>query len=195
MSNVTGGRVRRLGLLAAMLTVLWGIAVKPAAAAAIQIGTLDWDAIAEDEDEYLFFCDAGMPCSRFTITNDLDDLTSSELALAGLPSADVLFEDVLLPGVLGGPLGSLSAAVGSFVWIASGDFTLVTVAFQLPNSLLGTLVLPNLTAPTTDPAAIFIVTDDVPPPSVPEPTTLLLVGSGLIAAARYHRGRRARLID
>ena len=28
----------------------------------------------EDEDEYLFFCEAGMPCSRFTITNDLDDL-------------------------------------------------------------------------------------------------------------------------
>lgn len=189
------GRLRQVGLLAAMLTVLWGVAATPVAAATIQIGTLDWDAIAEDEDEYLFFCDAGMPCSRFTITNDLDDLTQSELAVAGLPSADVLFEEVMLPGVLGGSLGSLSAAAGSFVWIASGDFSLVTIAFQLPNSLLGTLVLPSLTAPAADPAAIFIVTSDTPPPTVPEPATLMLVGSGLLAAVRLHRGRRARLVD
>ena len=187
------GRVRA-GLLAAMLTVLWGVAAAPAAAATIQIGTLDWDAIAEDEVEYLFFCDPSMPCSRFTITNDLDDLSSSELAQAGLPSADVLFEEVMLPGVLSGSLGSLSASIGSFVWIASGDFPLVTIAFQLPNSLLGQLVLPSLSAPTADPAAIFIVTNDTPP-TVPEPATLMLVGTGLIAAVRLHRGRRARLVD
>lgn len=187
-------RLRQAGLLAAMLTVLWGVAAAPVAAATIQIGTLDWDAVAEDEFEYLF-CDAGSPCSRFTITNDLDDLTQSELALAGLPDADVLFEEVTLPGVPGGSLGSLSASVGSFVWIASGDFPLVTIAFQLPNSLLGTLVLPSLTGPSVDPAGIFIVTEDTPPSSVPEPATLMLVGSGLIGAVRLHRGRRARLVD
>jgi hypothetical protein len=195
MSNGMRGRLRRAGLLGAMLTVLWGVAVAPAAAATIQIGTLDWDAIAEEEDEYLFFCDPGMPCSRFTITNDLDDLTSPELSLVGLPSADALFENVMLPGVLGGSLGSLSATVGSFVWIASGDFPLVTIAFQLPNSVLGQLIFPSLSAPSADPAAIVIVTSDTPPPAVPEPATLMLVGSGLIAAVRLRRGRRARLVD
>jgi hypothetical protein len=184
MSDGMRGRLRRAGLLGAMLTVLWGVAAAPAAAATIQIGTLDWDAIAEDEDEYLFFCDPGMPCSRFTITNDLDDLTSPELSLVGLPSADALFENVMLPGVLGGSLGSLSATVGSFVWIASGDFPLVTIAFQLPNSVLGQLIFPSLSTPSADPAAIVIVTSDTPPPAVPEPATLMLVGSGLIAAVR-----------
>jgi hypothetical protein len=187
MTNMKFGRLLPLAMVLMMIL----FAAPPVAAATIQIGTFDWDAIAEDEDEFLFFCDPASPCSRFTVTNDLDDLTSSELLQLGLPSSDIPFDDVELPGVVPGSLGSLTAAIGSFTWIASGEFSLVSVAFQLPGSLLGTLMLPNLTGPAGDPAPIYIVTNDVP--AVPEPATLTLVAAGLAAACV--RRRRSRLVD
>jgi hypothetical protein len=179
-------------LLASLAVAAMILGAAPAASAAtIQIGTFNWDAIAEDEDEFLFFCDATAPCSRFTVTNDLDDLSSSELALLGLPSADLAFDDVRMPGVLDGSLGSLSAAIGSFVWIASGHIDVASISFQFFNGLTGTLVLPSLTGPTGNPAAIYVETE---PPStpVPEPTTLLLVGTGLVSAYVRRRQLQAR---
>lgn len=156
-----------------------------ASAAMIQIGTFNWQDVMEEEDEFLFFCDSQAPCSRFTVTNDLDDLTDEELAAIGLPSSDIAFDDVKMPGAVTGSLGSLTAAIGSFVWITPGPLDVVSVTFQLFSGLSGTLIFPSLTSPSGAPVPIFF--DTQTPTPVPEPTTLALVSAGLLTAALRRR--------
>lgn len=162
-----------------------------ASADTIQIGTFSWDAIAEDEDEFLFFCDPSLPCSRFTVTNDLDDLTSSELSLLGLPNSEFAFDEVKMLGVLDGSLGSLTAAIGSFVWIASGQVDIAALSFTFFDGLKGIITFPQLTGPTAGPVGIFVETEPGPSP-VPEPASLTLVAGGLLSLSTYMRRRQAR---
>lgn len=179
-------------MFASLAVAVMCLGAAPAAPAdTIQIGTFNWDAIAEDEDEFLFFCDPSLPCSRFTVTNDLDDLSLSELTLLGLPSVDLAFDDVRMNGVLDGSLGSLTAAIGSFVWIASGHIDVASLTFQFFSGLSGTLMFPTLTGPTSNPMPIYVETIPTSTP-VPEPATLFLVGTGLLTASAYVRRRQSQ---
>lgn len=159
-------------------------------AATIQIGTFSWQDVTEEEDEFLFFCESTAPCSRFTLTNDLDDLTDAELAEIGLSSSDAAFDDVHMPGAVAGSLGSLTAAIGSFVWITQGPLDVVSVTFQLFSGLSGTLVFPTLTGVSGAPVPIFFETTT--PTPVPEPTTLALLSAGLVTALLRRRSLSVR---
>jgi hypothetical protein len=182
----------RLQLLPAFMTMIFLVAsVAVAAADTIQIGTFSWEAITDDQDEFALFCGAD-PCSRFTLTNDLGTLTPLELSELGLPSTDVAFDNVLFPGIVGGSLGSLTTAIGSFVWISADPIDSATVLFDIPGGLIGTLLFPTLTGPSADPAAILVDLPSEPPPTtVPEPSAVWLLATGLCSARvwRHARGR------
>ena len=184
-----GALLRRL--LPAMVTAIILGASVPAAADAIQIGTFTWDAVTEEQDEFLLFCGGVEPCSRFTLTNDLGILTPTELAAIGLPSADIPFENVMFPDVVAGSLGSLMPG-GSFVWVSADPINTATVAFEIAG-LIGNLLFPTLTGPWGGPAAILVeyTPETTPPPVaiVPEPATIALVTSGLFSACLWRRTR------
>jgi hypothetical protein len=184
----------RMRLVPALLTViLLAASARAVSADMIQIGTFAWETITEDQDEFAVFCGAA-PCSEFTLTNDLSTLTPEQLSEIGVSSPDALFEDIRSPGVDPFSHGSLSSAFSTLVWLSSNPIETASVLFTISGGLTGTLLFPTLTGPTGEPAGIFVdVASEPPPPTVPEPSTIGLVGTGLLIASLRRRAQaRAR---
>src|SRR5262245_48126607 len=64
------------------LVVLLGSGA-PAFAAVIQIGSFDWDVVLAGDPDAVF-CSSAASCARFTVTNDLGLLSSSQLTQVNL---------------------------------------------------------------------------------------------------------------